>query len=358
MLGIDRGAVATAGLPTGVGLRTGDRSATIARGRDAVIDTMRGVAILMVIAIHALANGDKAEMTAINSIFRPCVPVFLFSAGLLSARAPGIPLARRLLRALVPYTVAFFAAYFFMALDNPAMDQRPIVTLARYGFAYIFVYYYVFVYVGCTVALWLLFVAAGRNAHVRTQNLIALSALAIVIGLAAGAYVDPLLQRLDLSSGFVEEARMRDIPFWFSFVALGVIVGESGAQELLQRLRWPLATLTVAAYAAYAAIRVAHIGDAADYDSTAFFLYAALFCLTMLGFAFEWPALAFLGSASYFIYLWHYFIIQLLRHWPALGHHTATAIVTEFAAALVVSAALAALIRRSGAPRLAQWLGA
>ena len=358
MVSIARGAAATTDIARSVGVHADACSAVRVRARDGAIDTMRGFAILMVIAIHALAGADKTDMMVIDSIFRPCVPVFLFTAGLLSARMPHIPLMRRLLRALVPYTIAFMAAYLFMAVDNPAFDQRPLITLARYGFAYVFVYYYVFVYVGCTLALWLLFIAAGRDKQLRQQNMILFCALAIVIGLAAGAYLDPLLQRHGVSSGFVEEVRMRDIPFWFAFVALGVIVGMSDAQAPLQRLRWPLAALTVVAYAAYAAIRVTHIGDAADYDSMAFFLYSALFCLTMLGFAFEWPALAFLGSASYFIYLWHYFIIQLLRHWQGLQHFTATAIVTEFAAALVVSAALAALIRRSGAPRLAQWLGA
>jgi peptidoglycan/LPS O-acetylase OafA/YrhL len=330
-----------------------------ARQRDGVIDTMRGVAIVMVIAIHSLPKIEgSALVTAIDAVLRPCVPLFLFASGYLTAQARDVPLARRIKRALGPYTIAFIAAYLFMALQNPAMDHRPFVIVARYGLAYVFVYYYVFVYVGCTVMLWLAFAAAGPVDDGRRARLLLVLALAICVGFVFGAYLDPLLQRLGASNSLIEEARMRDLPFWFGFVALGVIVGNAGAPQTLRDLRYPLAAATMLAYAAYAAIRIAGIGDAADYDSIAFFLYAALLCLTMLGFAFDWQALAVLGVGSYFIYLWHIFPIMLLRQWPGLQQQAATSFAVKFAVALATSALLVVAIRRARAPRLAQWLGA
>src|SRR4051812_40912798 len=102
-------------------------------GRDPTIDTMRGIAILMVIGIHALAQPVGPREIWVDAVLRPCVPIFLFASGYLSARSGRIPLAKRLKTALIPYAVAFAAAYTYMALHNPAMDHRMTTTLARFG---------------------------------------------------------------------------------------------------------------------------------------------------------------------------------------------------------------------------------
>jgi surface polysaccharide O-acyltransferase-like enzyme len=331
----------------------------LAAPRDVVIDTMRAAAIVMVVGIHSLPqSGGSATIVALDAVLRPCVPIFLFASGYLSAHAVRIPLGRRVARLLMPYTVAFVAVYIFMAWQNPAMDQRLAVTAVRYGLAYVFVYYYVFVYFGCTVALWLAFAAVGGNGRDHRPLLLALLAGTVAAGLTVGAYLDPLLARLGLPAPLIEAARLRDIPFWFAFVALGAIVGMTNARGVLRPRRHTLAALTVAAYALYAAVRIWQVGDAAAYDSTAFFLYAALLCLTLLVFDVAWPALAGLGAASYFIYLWHIFPIMLLRPLPFSRAHPVAAALLEFCLALALSGGAALLIRRLGPPRLARWLGA
>jgi peptidoglycan/LPS O-acetylase OafA/YrhL len=292
-----------------------------------------------------------------DAILRPCVPVFLFASGYLSAQTRHVPIVRRIKRALGPYTIAFIAAYIVMALQNSAMDHRPLTILARYGLAYVFVYYYVFVYVGCTVMLWLLIAAAGGGSK-SGEALVLAAALAVVTGIAFGAYLDPLLQRMGATDNIIEEARMRDLPFWFAFMAAGVIAGRTDIRDTLHNLRYALAAACLAAYVAYAAIRVYRLGDAADYDSTVFFLYASLFCLSMLGFSFEWRPLMAVGAASYFIYLWHIFPIILLRELPSLQQHAFASFGVKFVAALSTSVLLVAAIQRAGKPRLAQWLGA
>lgn len=336
----------------------GTRANALVRTRNGAIDTMRGAAIVMVIAIHSLPKPEGwALVIAVDAIFRPSVAIFLFASGYLTAQAGTVPLAKRVKRALVPYTIAFGAAYLFMALNNPLMDHRPVAIVARYALAYVFVYYYVFVYIGCTLLLWLVFAVAGDDEKARTQRLAVLLAGAVVVGLAMGAYLDPLLQQAGVGEPIVEEVRMRDVPFWFAFAATGALIGTVQAQSVLRDWRYLLAAAAGAAYVFYAAIRIAGIGDAADYDSIAFFLYAALFCVTMLGFSWDWHALAVLGSASYFIYLWHIFVILLLRQVPALHEHAAAAFAIEFSAALAISGVLVLAIRRMAAPRLAQWLG-
>src|SRR6266404_3078171 len=154
--------------------------------------------------------------------------------------------------------------------------------------AYVFVYYYVFVYVGCTVCLWLVFSASEIKTQPSERRLIVLLLLSIALGLIAGSYLDPLLFRLGYQDSLIEEVRMRDIPFWFTFTI-------------------------------YAAVRLFGLGDAADYDSVAFFGYAALLCTLLLALAVQLPFLAALGSGSYFIYLWHIFIVMALRDHAELG---------------------------------------
>lgn len=333
------------------------RAPVQARTRDSVIDTLRGLAILMVIGIHSLPKADgSALVIAVDAALRPCVPIFLFVSGYLTARSGHVPLTKRLWRTIVPYTVAFVAAYVFMAIDNPAMDHRPAVAVTRYVLAYVFVYYYVFVYVGCTVALWATIALAGDGKD-HDRRLILLLFLAIPVGLAFGAYIDPLLQRLGVAEAIIDEVRMRDLPFWFTFMAAGTLAGLFRAGELFRALRYPLAAAAVVAYAVYAAIRLAGIGDAANYDSVAFFLYAMLTCIVLLGFAPENTSLAALGSASYFIYLWHIFVIMVLRQLAVLQPHPFLSTIVEYAAALLICVAVVLLLRRLMPPRIAQGLG-
>lgn len=328
-----------------------------ARVRDGVVDTLRGVAILMVIGIHSLPKAEgSALVIAVDAALRPCVPIFLFVSGYLTARSGSVPLAKRLWRTIVPYTVAFVAAYIFMAIDNPAMDHRPAVAVARYMFAYVFVYYYVFVYAGCTVALWAAIALAGSG-KVRERRLILLLLLAIPVGLACGAYIDPLLQRLGVAESIIDEVRMRDLPFWFTFMAVGALAGLFRAGDLFRTVRYPLVAVAIVAYVAYAAVRIFGIGDAANYDSIAFFLYALLTCIVLLGFAPESAALATLGAASYFIYLWHIFVIMALRQLTMLQPHPLLSTIVEYTAALSICAVLVLTLRRLMPPRIAQGLG-
>src|SRR5580698_3577510 len=147
--------------------------------RDAGIDTMRGIAILMVIGIHSLPQPLSSWAVPVDALLRPCVPMFLFVSGYLTAHSGRVPLWKRLKAALVPYAIAFAAAYIYMALHNPAMDHRIGTTVARFVLAYAFVYYYVFVYVGGTIGLWLVFLASLPDAPSSKARLVVLLLLSI-----------------------------------------------------------------------------------------------------------------------------------------------------------------------------------
>jgi surface polysaccharide O-acyltransferase-like enzyme len=330
-----------------------------AAGRDSAIDTMRGIAILMVIGIHALPSPLGAWEIWVDAVLRPCVPLFLFASGYLSARSGRIPVTKRLRSALIPYAVAFAAAYIYMALHNPAMDHRATVTIARFMLGYVFVYYYVFVYVGCTLGLWLVFRTSGTGSPQAERRLIALLLFSIAFGLVAGSYLDPLLSRFGFSNAVVEEVRMRDIPFWFCFVALGMLVGRFEIGPDLRNIGWPIAAATLATYAIYATVRLFGVGDAADYDSTAFFAYAAALCILLFALDIQFPFLAAVGSGSYFIYLWHIFIVMILRDHASLrGYGAAADFVMTFAVTAGATIIALLMVRRLAPPRIVRWLGA
>lgn len=331
-------------------------TSTATSTRDSGIDAMRGIAILMVIGIHSLQQPLGSWAIAIDASLRPCVPIFLFASGYLTARTGRVPLWKRLKATLIPYSIAFGAAYIYMALHNPAMDHRPVTTIARYVLAYAFIYYYVFVYVGCTLGLWLVFSVSRIGAPPSDTRLVVLLLLTIALGLIAGSYLDPLLSRLGFPDHVVEEVRMRDIPFWFSFMALGTLTGL--ARTSLSDMRVLLSGATPAAFMIYAAVRLFGLGDAADYDSSAFFGYAALLVILLLVLDIRSPYLAVLGTGSYFIYLWHIFIVMTLRDHADLQRFGSVASfsITYAVTALGSITALLA-IQTAAPPTLRRWLG-
>jgi surface polysaccharide O-acyltransferase-like enzyme len=330
-----------------------------AKSRDSTVDAMRGIAILMVIGIHSLPQPlDAIWAKSLDAVLRPCVPVFLFASGYLTALSGRVPLAKRLRAALIPYAIAFAAAYAYMALHNPAMDHRIGTTLARFGLGYVFVYYYVFVYVCCTLGLWLVFAVGGTGQPGSSKRIAALLILSIGGGLLAGAYLDPAMSRLGASDALLDEVRMRDIPFWFSFVALGALTAMF-ADLSDHSVRPALPGAALAAYMFYAAVRILSLGDAATYDSTAFFLYSALFCVALFALQPSSPLLGWVGSGSYFVYLWHIFIVMALRDHTTLHQLGAIAsFVVCGGLAVLLSAAALLAVRQLASPRLCRWLGA
>jgi surface polysaccharide O-acyltransferase-like enzyme len=330
-----------------------------AKSRDGVVDAMRGIAILMVIGIHSLPQPlDAIWAKSLDAALRPCVPVFLFVSGYLTALSGRVPLAKRLKAALIPYAIAFTAAYAYMALHNPAMDHRIGTTLARFALGYVFVYYYVFVYVCCTLGLWLVFAVGETGQPDSRKRIAALLILSIGCGLLAGSYLDPATSRLGASDALLDEVRMRDIPFWFSFVALGALTAMF-ADLSDQGMRRALLGAMLAAYMIYAVVRILGVGDAATYDSIAFFLYAALFCASLFAIQPGSPLLGWIGSGSYFIYLWHIFIVMVLRDHTTLHQLGGIA---SFAVCcgltILVSTAALLAVRHLASPRLCRWLGA
>jgi peptidoglycan/LPS O-acetylase OafA/YrhL len=152
---------------------------------------------------------------------------------------------------------------------------------------------------------------------------------------------------------------MRDIPFWFAFLALGVLAGTFRLNETLRDRKALLLAATAVAYVIYAGARLWKIGDDADYDSLAFFGYASLATLMLLTWRPTSVALAVLGSGSYFIYLWHIFIIMFLRDHGVFDRFAPLAgfVITFAATAMLITLALVC-VRRLAPGAMRRWVGA
>jgi hypothetical protein len=174
-----------------------------------------------------------------------------------------------------------------------------------------------------------------------------------------GSYLDPLLLQRGFADSLVEEVRMRDIPFWFSFMALGALIGLAGKHASLDGTLGQISIAALLAYIAYAAVRLFGLGDAADYDSVAFFGYAAMICILLLALDIQLPPFAALGSGSYFLYLWHIFIVMALRDHAELRQFGPLASSAITFAVTAVGSVLALLAVRVLLPRTVfRWLGA
>jgi peptidoglycan/LPS O-acetylase OafA/YrhL len=65
------------------------------------------------------------------------------------------------------------------------------------------------------------------------------------------------------------------------------------------------------------------------------------------------------GSGSYFIYLWHIFIVMILRDHASLrGFGAAGDFVATFTVTAVASIVALLAVRRLAPPRIVRWLGA
>ena len=152
---------------------------------------------------------------------------------------------------------------------------------------------------------------------------------------------------------------MRDIPFWFCFMALGTLLGIHGTRSSLRDSRALISGATLFACLFYAMVRLFGLGDAADYDSVAFFGYAALLCILLFALDVRSPYLAELGSGSYFIYLWHIFIVMILRDHVALHRFgPGISFAITYAVTALGSLVLLLAIRAAAPPRMIRWLGA
>ena len=198
--------------------------------RLAGLDAVKGLAILMVVAIHAApVEGDGYQDHFVSGVARLAVPLFLAISGYLAglkgtSRARFAAYFRKFLKLHLVYAVFYWLLS--MLRDGVADDITLNDVLLRFGAgAYPGQYYFAILVQTYFVAAFLLPSGFWRRCWVLPAS--ALTAVAGTILLAVEFYASEPAPALALL------ARLRDAPvwLWFFYFALGATLGARNADR-------------------------------------------------------------------------------------------------------------------------------
>lgn len=308
--------------------------------REAFVDVAKAVGIVVVVLIHALRPrwdpGVSGTELWLGDVTRFAVPAFLAASGYLYARASPTSRATtvaRLRRVLVPYLVASVIAEATMPLFPPELGSRGLFWDLLLGNAF-GPYYYVFVITGLIVAVPFLerLTPTWRG---RLFRVLLVAQLALEIGVLR---VDPFWL-------------VRSPMFWWPYFLAGWWLWERRGQ-VLDAVRPRRGRLLAAASVAWLAVVAGLVVLPAQTAWRLGLAWAgvwvllALVTLATVGRTTRSPVVRWLSDASYAIYLFHLFGLQIVRAAMPMppGAADAASIVTAWAvgiagALLVVGAA-------------------
>jgi surface polysaccharide O-acyltransferase-like enzyme len=317
-------------------------------------DLLKAVGIGVVVLIHSMrspfAPGVSGVEVWLGDVTRFAVPGFLLASGLLYATREPVPWAvtrGRLARIFVPYLVATALAQ--LVLTALGGSRSPLYVLRDVALASSFFhYYYVWIALLAVLSAPLLARAGSR-------------ALAVVLGFGVVAQYA------------IESQTVGPLPFvwhvrnpllWGAYFVLGWGIGlhlPAVQAWLAPRRRAAVASMAAAVLglAAAAAFDLS-FGWARAVQWLGIYAVLALLLSVSLGRETRSPALRELSEATYTIYLFHVFFVDLVRRaiHPAPGEFEPLAILLPWLAGLAGSLALVWLGRRVLGERSRTWLGA
>jgi peptidoglycan/LPS O-acetylase OafA/YrhL len=312
-------------------------------GRLPEVATMRSLALVTVVLIHALPPEFGADRSAIDrwlgDVTRAAVPAFVFASGYLAARHP-LPEGwrrRRLERLVVPYLVASGIALVLRASSDafPPLET-PIADLllgATFG-----PYYFVFLLVVLTVVAPPLLRLQGRRLL-----------LALVVAVVAQVGVEVL--------GGPLFWRVRNPLLWLAFYLAGVVAWRARDRLLPWTVWWPALLLVWSVLAAGIAVLP---DDTVPRDlltlAAAWTMLAVLWSVGRRAHAL--PAVAWwIDARTYPLYLYHLPFVLVVA-----GPYGSTALslgaVAGWAAGLIGAASVIVVGRHLLGPRSELLLGA
>lgn len=307
-------------------------SAAVTGTRFTAIDVLKASGIIVVMWIHAFqlfGNTEPLVIQRLAFVTRYAVPAFFVASGFLYAY--GRPLswrqfaARRLTRLLVPYAIASLLAMGFrhFAFSERLNGPQALFELATGGAWGI--YYFVPLLLGAAVV---------GNGVFRFRSLAwPLFALFWVLGLLSEMWLIPF-------GGLYWQLRS---PFrWWGYFFAGWVVAQHFG--VLQRVATARRRrIGVAAFAVAGTVFVYYVlalppswsRQMAVLQYVGIYgILAGLFMLTLR--SSDVSVVRWLSEATYPMYLYHYFIIAAVHHWPAAPLRDAAAFVLACAGSVAL----------------------
>jgi peptidoglycan/LPS O-acetylase OafA/YrhL len=314
--------------------------ASAPRRRLGGLDSLRGVAILMVIAFHVqLHFGVDTLLGRLAALGYNGVQLFFIVSGVTMCymwslradepRAGARFLVRRLCRIAPPF---WFAAGFYLAWRHTGLahlapvdgDDVALTLMLLHGLSPHAINAVVpgGWSIAAEVGFYLLFpvlVARARSARQR-------SVLALAAYLACSLLAWTLRSRLGLPDEFLYYSLLTALPVFLAAMALYALRFDAGPHG------WRAQAAIAAAWLALAVVG-RHLGGPGRPGMWAEVLVMLAACAAVLGRR-DWAPLAFLGRLSYSAYLFHFAVIDVLVRWLPFAPGDAT-----FLAALVAALA-------------------
>ena len=276
---------------------------------------MKAISILVVVYIHSERWGiQNSLIQAFSAVTRFAVPTFLFVSGLLLSRPEPIPfseLARRLQRIGPPYLVASLVAFLFgwVVFGERLSIGEMGLRLAVGGASTI--YYFIPILVAAIA------IAVSLSGHPR-----ALAVLGVGLIVATLLVESGYLMRDDYGRRGLYFWELRNPLRWWGYFFAGWL-SRPGCAALLdlsrsRRVGLGVAALLFPAFTFLYTLRASE-GSRGLVPGTLVLLnnYGTILAMLLLGsLAPERRSVRWLSGATYPLYLYHFFVVQLVQEAP------------------------------------------
>jgi peptidoglycan/LPS O-acetylase OafA/YrhL len=320
------------------------------------IDLLKAVSILVVPLIHSvrffLDPGLSSMERWLLHVTQFAVPGFLFCSGFLQASASGgaevAQTRRRLRRLLLPYLLASVIALLWRTWREGGLGPVAWVRDLAFGAAF-GPYYYIFVIVALTLAAPLIRRCSERQLWILFWSMLPLQW--VLVNVLAG-HVVPLFWHV------------RNPLSWTSYFLLGWLLALRRVEvsEWIAQYRIPACSGLAGLVLAGAVIAWWELPEIWGRTADLVLIYAvlALLYIASQGRRLDSPPVRYLSDASYSIYLYHLFFIEMTKPWvtaPA-GEFRFAAVALPWGAALLGPIVVISLGRALLGSRSRNWLGA
>lgn len=283
------------------------------------LDLLRAVAIIAVIIIHTFSRVETSSLEIaiagwLRTITRPTIAIFLFVSGMLFSKYhPKIQsLVKRYKRILIPYTL-FSICYLIVVHGSSVIDyviHNPLRIAAFYSIGQIAGQYY-FVFVILYIYLMAYFVL---NTPRLNRHLVTITVIFCLLNLFQGAYFDLMIQNISFSNEHIPSVFVYRSPlYWPVFFFLGMCVQRFSLDAWILQYKYSVRIVWLVTFIVYTVLFLANIEAIDGYNSIIGTLYsfATIFAL----FTLDWQhhIITFLSRISYYLYLCHIVILELLQ---------------------------------------------